>query len=64
MQRTTTVRPEAEDWQPPTLGFNLQVSVLGSRGCGRPRRQLSRLEVAALVSVAAAGKSCRQYMGR
>ena len=25
MQCTTTVRPEAEDWQPPTLGFNLQV---------------------------------------
>ena len=26
MQCTTTVRPEAQDWQPPTLGFNLQVS--------------------------------------
>ena len=27
MQCTTTVRPEAEDWQPPTLGFNLQVNL-------------------------------------
>ena len=25
MQCTTTVQPEAEDWQPPTLGFNVHV---------------------------------------
>ncbi len=33
MQCTTTVRPDAEDWQPPTLGFNLQVMLFHGRRC-------------------------------
>jgi len=43
MQCTTTVRPEAEDWQPPTLGFNLQVNAPQAAAWACSIQLLSRL---------------------